>query len=104
MTRVEWAAELANRGVQPDEIAKKLGIRRQTARVYLTRARKSGISVPYGDTRRSPTLEHNIRAALKPHAMRRGISPLKLAERLLEHVIQADLIDAVLDDLESNHE
>jgi len=97
-TQVERAVSLSKHGLQPREIAQILKIKNQTARVYLTRARKAGASVPYASNTRSPALEYPLRTALQPHASKRGLTPRQLAERILETVISSDLIDAVLDD------
>ena len=95
------ARALANQ--PPSDIAKALGCRRATVYDYIWKARASGVDIPYFRTGKPKgsmrvCLSPQVRAALLPHADRRGLDPQELALALLQCVIDAGLIDAVLDD------
>jgi DNA-binding NarL/FixJ family response regulator len=82
-TRCEAVCRLRASGLTPAEIADKLSLPVASVR---------------GRDRRMVTSSGATFAALAPAAARRGMSPNSLARLIVETVVAANLIDAVLDD------
>lgn len=95
---------LARKGLDQHEIAKAIGSWPSNVAAILSQLRKEGELPPLA--RFIPSghmpLDRNLLAALAPHAEKRGITPPRLAERLLTVIAGEDLVDAVLDDGEGS--
>lgn len=100
---------LAKKRVRPIEIAKQLGCRHTTVGTYLCTARRAGVKIP--SFQRGPIasldqahvpLSGAVVRALISEADQRGITMIRLAERLIQACVEGDLINAVLDDEEGS--
>ncbi len=72
---------------------------------YLSKARAAGVDIPKfrGGPRMgraAKVIPADIAHALEPHAQERGLQVADLVRRLIEAIVEADLVDAVLDDAE----
>lgn len=90
-------------GERPTEIAHALNCGRPTVYDYIWKARLAGEQLPRFPRGRlvgtmTVSFPPHIRRALTQHAELRGMEPNELALLLLQCVIDAGLIDAVLDD------
>ncbi|ARE85026.1 hypothetical protein ROSMUCSMR3_03572 [Roseovarius mucosus] len=102
--------ELAVQAVPASEIARRLGVTTQRVHSVLHYLRRHGAAFPpvrpgkpCGPQGAQLTrLNAETRAALAPHAIARGIETKALAVRILDVVIRDNLIDAILDDKETN--
>ena len=97
---------LALQGVRPCDIAKRVGCRTATVHDYIWKARSAGQPIPPFQRGLMKgclvvTLEPALHHALIPHAERRGIEPRELVAELLHCLLHGGLVDAVLDDLDS---
>ncbi len=99
------AVELARDGLRPADIAEKVGCAPATIHHYLSQARANGEDIPR--FRGGPRMRRSVKGvpahlarALDPHAGRRGMDVATLVKRLIEEIVKADLVDAVLDDAE----
>jgi hypothetical protein len=92
------AAVLALRAdsVPTTEIAERLGIEAKTVAALENSAARSRALAAEGN--RTILFPPELIEALMPHAARRGISANALARRLIETVVESELVDAVLDD------
>ncbi|WP_010142195.1 helix-turn-helix domain-containing protein [Oceanicola sp. S124] len=108
MTTYESIISLAQARHQPARIADRLGLSRETVYNYISRARREGHHIPhFGQRQTEPrvgrvVVSTKVLRRLQSEAGTRGITAGELATRLLEHVIQDDLVDAILDDEVSN--
>ncbi len=99
------AVALAREGLRPADIAERVGCAPGTVHHYLSQARANGEDVPRfrgGPRMRRPVkgIPAHLARALEPHAGRRGLDVATLLKRLIEEIVKADLVDAVLDDAE----
>ncbi|HEX4041082.1 MAG TPA: hypothetical protein VHY10_05225 [Xanthobacteraceae bacterium] len=78
------------------EIASRLGIEAKTVAALENSAARSRAMAAEGC--RTILFPPELIEALRPHAQRRGISANTLARRLIEVVLESELVDAVLDD------
>lgn len=96
--------------VPASEIARRLGVTTQRVHSVLHYLRRHGAVFPpvrlgkrCGPQGAQLTrLNAETRAALEPHAIARGMETKALAVRILDVVIRDNLIDAILDDKETN--
>jgi hypothetical protein len=98
---------LAEQGMRPIVIAETVGRRPATVYHYLGLARKRGKAIPkfrtgsgWGGGRFLVPVDPSMKDALAGAAAQRGIDPRELATLILNTVVHAGLIDAVLDDVE----
>jgi len=100
----DHVVKLARQEIRPKDIAARLGLHQQTVYEHIRNARAKGEDLPrfspagVPKQKRSVQLLAEVREELEPHAAVRGLSPLELAERLLERVAHDQLVDAILDD------
>ena len=101
--------QMAIAGVPPHGIERKIVVARHTIYMVLARARRDGAAVPFFSTAGEPRgkslsglsrvmVRADIVARLGDAAQRRGVDVERLARRLIETVVEEDLVDAVLDD------
>jgi len=81
---------MKQRGLTEGQIAKRLGIKPNTVSSMAVRAKRR--------QKRPVALAENVMLDLERAALRRGLTPHQLADRLLTEIVVANLIDAVLDD------
>ncbi len=101
------AVQLALDGQTADLIAARLDLSRARVRTILRAAHAAGFAVDA--TARAPgaapavhvVIGRRVLEALAPHARARALSPDQLAQRLLATVSEGDLVNAVLDDLQT---
>lgn len=97
---------LAAAGNPPRHIAAMIKHKLPLDRIgdVVLRARKNGIDIPHfrspngSRQRRSVEFPAETLELLIPHAQRRNITPNELMRRIIDTLIDSDLIDAVLDD------
>jgi transcriptional regulator len=95
-SRTAAVQALRKQGLTDMEIARRIGIRRETvAALECSAGRRKRPAEQNGRTVLFPL---DVLEALRPHAEARGIAPDELARRLIEAAIDDNLIDAVLDD------
>lgn len=105
-SRTDAVLALLDAGETPRQIAGKIGVTPGTvhalansgARRTLSTDKRNGAR-PRPD-HRTVVFEVETLAALSLHADRRGISTNMLVRRLIDTIVDADMVDAVLDDLE----
>jgi biotin operon repressor len=96
-------AGLAELGFSAREISEKLSLSISAVYRNVDRARAEGATVPAfrsnaGRGRRSVPFPKDLKAAFAPAAEEFGLSPVRLAERVLRRVAEDDLFKAILDD------
>ncbi len=96
-SRTAAVLELRGQGIDDAEIARRIGIRRETVEALACSA-AGRRRRPCEANGRTVVFPIDVLDALGPHAAARGISPNELARRLVETAIDDNLIDAVLDD------
>lgn len=98
-TRTAAVEALREQRLSTGEIAARIGISRAavTALEHSAGRRKTRPAEQLGRTVLFPA---DVLEALRPHAERRGVHPNALARRIVECVVDDDLVDAVLDDRE----
>lgn len=92
-------------GERPTDISRALNCARGTVYDYIWKARVAGEKLPQFPRGRqvgsmTVCIPPHLRRALAPFAEARACEPNDLAFRILECVVQAGLIDAVLDDID----
>ncbi|KJS43374.1 MAG: hypothetical protein VR71_10690 [Roseovarius sp. BRH_c41] len=101
---------LAAEAVPAREIARRLSVTTSRVHSVLHYLRRHGapfppvrLGKPCGRQGAQLTrLNAEVRGALEPHALARGVQTKALAVRILEVVIRDNLIDAILDDKETD--
>lgn len=94
-TRTDAAIALRAKGMDDRTIAKNLGI--QTKNVSALISSRKNLKRPTNN-QHTMALDSEILAALRPAAIRRGISVNKLCRDLLATIADDDLANAILDD------
>lgn len=103
---------LATQGIRPRDIAEQLCLTAHIVGRIISKARKAGETIPYFNTHgevvpqdsrpASPTARVEVAMDaiddLEAPARKRGVSPVELARRIVETVVEHDLVNAVLDD------
>lgn len=107
MSTRDQVLALAQAGAPPRTIATELGISKVTASHYIWEARRAGMVLPRSKRGMPRAAGHSFVhldpetvARLRPDAERRGQSVAELVRALVMTVLEARLIDAVLDDRE----
>lgn len=102
--------ELAQSGLQPALIERKVEVSREVVYTVLRAARDAGARIPHFSKGRPLatsevtnsvvrfSLDRDLFDRLAPEAGKRGVNVLTLAQRLLEAIVADDLFSAVLDD------
>ena len=86
-------------GMSRQAIARELEISTSTVGVLIHSAtRRSGSGDDGGRPPSMVSINYDVMRELRPHARRRCTTTLALAQQLIETVVEAGLIDAVLDD------
>lgn len=101
MTITDEIQRLANHGLGAREIHRRLEGRTTlgTVGVLLSRLRKDGLAPPYTPWPKMRfDLAPDVKALLEADAEERGLTPQVLGARILECVLNGDLVNAVLDD------
>ena len=102
-----YARELIAKGRAEDAVIHALtaqGVSRPTARKCLERARKHPHTRPYAVLGAADSARFTLRLAqesldtLRDAAAKRGVSPHRLASKIIDVVVGDEMIDAVLDD------
>ncbi len=96
-SRTAAVVALKAEGYSTRTIADQIGVSTATVAALLCSERKRKHR-PSEDGLRTVTFPVDVLEALRPHAARRGVHANELARRLVEAAVDADLIDAVLDD------
>lgn len=108
--RSDHVLALAKRGVRPCEIAEQTGLSSNAVYTRLAYYRRHGCDIPRftGGPRKNGTarlyitdVAPDLRNLLEPHAARRDQTINELARDLLDMVAREGLVDAILDDGES---
>lgn len=99
-SRTDAVLALSRDGLGVDEIARRIGIERDTVYAHLAAGRGRGEPRLARDTPSQTSISINrcVLAALLPAAAARGLTPSVLARRLLAAIAADHLVDAVLDD------
>lgn len=84
-------------GITDPEIAQRIGIRRETVAALAASGERR--VRPAERNGRTVVFPVDILTALAPHAVARGISVNELARRVVEAVVDDNLVTAVLDDM-----
>lgn len=104
MSDSDLIVSLAMRKHAPREIAAQLGMDAVDVHQKLISARQQGAEIPqfepglWARNRPMVPISMEVWRALAPHAQIRGLTANELATLILETVMLADLVDAVLDD------
>lgn len=96
-SRTEAVSAMLAEGLDIPDIALRLGIDRKKTASLVYMARHREVSSRRAATS-SLTVPREVQSALMAPAVRRGMTPLQLAERILRTVATERLVDAVLDD------
>jgi len=91
---------LRQAGLSTGEIAERVGISREGVVAAEHSAARSRARRMSGETGRTVVFPDALLARLDPHAARRGIHRNSLARRIVETVVDENMVDAVLDDAE----
>lgn len=94
-SRTACAVALHNQGVHYTEIGRRMGVRPATAAALISGAKQKRPSV---DGQKTVCVDDDVLAALRPAAIRRGITVNALCRQLLACIAEDDLADAILDD------
>ncbi len=98
-TRTDAVMGLRRQGRTTREIAAALGVETKTVTALehsAGRARRT--PRPCEEMGRTIVFQVDVLDALRPHAAARGVHVNALARRIVEEVVDAGLVDAVLDD------
>jgi DNA-binding NarL/FixJ family response regulator len=104
-SRTDAVLALRREGKLVADIAQQIGIEPSTVTALYAsgmrrqRVRPSSVRPGAPEGNRTVVFPGDVLARLVPHADRRRISANELARRLIEHAIDDNLIDAILDDL-----
>ena len=94
-SRTAAALAMDAEGMNYREIANKIGISGSAASALISGAKNKRPSV---DGQKTVCIENDVLEALRPAAIRRGISVNKLCRDLLACIADDDITDAILDD------
>lgn len=94
-SRTAAAMALSAAGMNYKQIAAKIGVSDSAASGLLSSAKNKRPSVEHQKT---VCIDNDVLEALRPAAIRRGISVNKLCRELLACIADDDLADAILDD------
>lgn len=103
-SRTDAALALEGQGMPIREIAARMGVTTGTVHALLNSGARRGTSqfkrhgARQRPDHRTVVFEVETLSALALHAERRGISTNALVRRLVECAVDADLVDAILDD------
>lgn len=104
-SRTEAVLALREQGISTKEIAKRIGIATSTvvALEHSAGCSPKRAERPSEKLGRTIVVPIDVLDTLKPHATKRGISVNALVRRIVETVSDDDLVDGVLDDLETEN-
>jgi len=94
-SRTAAALAMSAEGMNYKEIAHKIGINPGIASSLISGAKNKRPSV---ERQKTVCIENEVLEALRPAAIRRGISVNKLCRDLLATIADDDITDAILDD------
>lgn len=100
----EFIIPMAKRGVPPSVISERLHLPPAKIHYVIKRARMRGEDIPNfsmkgrEQPKRRIPLKADVRRELEPYASARGLTPIELAERILDVVAADKLVSAILDD------
>lgn len=97
-SRTEAVLAMRRNGASTKHIASTLGITAKNVLALEESAQRGRQRRPREAAARTIVFPIDVFNALGPHARKRNISVNELARRLVEHALDDDLIDSILDD------
>jgi DNA-binding CsgD family transcriptional regulator len=104
-TRTDAVIALREQGLSTAEIASRIGIETKTVSALEASALRSRARAarPFQQQGRAVLFPLDVLAALRRPAEQRGLHPNRLAGLIVEAVVDGNLVDAVLDDAETDY-
>lgn len=97
-SRTAAVVALRGEGLTPAAIAAKIGIKRETVAALEHSARRGRPTRPTEEQGRTIVFPIDLLDELRPHAERRSVHVNALVRRLIECIVDDDLVTAVLGD------
>ncbi len=97
-SRTDAAVAMTAQGLAPAQIASRIGIDRNAVTALLASASRRRSPRPAEQTGATVLFSKDVLSRLRPHAIKRQITVNELARRIVEAVVDDNIVNAVLED------